>query len=185
MSVFVYNLLMTSKNDLRPVWLLDVDGVLNSLGGAPNPRSLKLGTAKQKYLKTKSGTYRLRVNNDLVDFVNRMNDSDLVEVRWCTTWSDEANTVFAPAFGFPQLLVGAKPPTDTGRWDDYNWKSNAARRVLNSGRRLVWTDDDAIPSWFDEEVSSYSKGHLLVRPNPEVGLTPADCAGIEKFLLNT
>lgn len=173
---------MTNIKDLRPVWLLDVDGVLNSIGRAPNPQSLRLGTTKQEYLKTNSGTYRLRVDNHLVDFVNRMNESDLVEVRWCTTWSDEANTIFAPAFGFPQLLVGAKPPKDTGRFDDYNWKSNAARGVLNSGRRLVWTDDDAIPSWFDEEVASYSQGHLLVRPNPEVGLTLANCEAIEKFL---
>ena len=182
----VYTLTMDTldKNDKRPVWLLDVDGVLNSLSSAPNPKELRRGEAVQKYLRTNSGaTFRLRVHNDLVAFVNRMHESGLVDIRWATTWTDQANTVFAPAFGFPQLPVWSRPPEETGRFDDHNWKTTAALRVVHNGRKLVWTDDEAIPDYFDDLVADVSKGHLLVRPNDQVGLTLADCELIEAFLL--
>lgn len=172
-------------NDTRPVWLLDIDGVLNALSEAPNPQSLRLGTAKQEYLKTNSGTFRLRVNNYLVDFVNRMHESGLVEIRWCTTWSDEAASIFAPAFGFPEFSVGARPGWETGRFDDHNWKSNAARGVIRSGRRLIWTDDEAIPDGFPEEIASHSFGHLLIFPDEREGLTLENCASIESFILRS
>jgi hypothetical protein len=171
--------------DLRPVWLLDIDGVLNAMSEAPNPQSLRMGTAKQKYLKTNSGTFRLRVNNYLVDFINRMHESELVEIRWCTTWSDEAVSVFAPAFGFPEFSVGARPGWESGRFDDYNWKPNAARGVIRDGRRLIWTDDEAIPEGFSEEIAPYSFGHLLIFPNEKVGLTLENCESIEKFILRS
>ena len=174
------------SNDTRPVWLLDVDGVLNSLSSSPNPKELRRGEAVQKYLKTNSGpTFRMRVHNDLVAFVNRMHSSGLVDIRWATTWTDQANTVFAPAFDLPQLPVWSRPPEETGRFDDHNWKTGGALRVVHAGRKLIWTDDEAIPDNFDELVEDVSKGHLLVRPDEAVGLTLADCKLIEDFIMNT
>ena len=173
-------------NDSRPVWLLDVDGVLNSTSSVPNPKELRRGEMVQKYLRTNSGaTFRMRVHKDLVAFFNRMHASGLVDIRWATTWTDQANTIFAPAFDLPQLPVWARPPEETRRLDDHNWKTSSALEVIHAGRKLIWSDDEAIPDGFEDLIKNVSKGHLLVKPNSNLGLTPSECALIEEFIVNS
>jgi hypothetical protein len=54
--------------------------------------------------------------------------------------------------------------------------------VVRGGRRLVWTDDDAIPigGEFVDELGA--AGALLIRPAKNRGLQPADMDAIEAFV---
>ena len=61
-------------------------------------------------------------------------------------------------------------------------KLAAARRILAEGRRLVWTDDTAVPASgpLVNELTAGGRG-LLIRPHPRRGLRPRDLARIEAF----
>lgn len=68
--------------DHRPVWLLDVDGVINASrpgwGAAPHH-----GTA------TAAGmSFRIRWAPALAKRIRALHESGRVEIRWCSTWCD-------------------------------------------------------------------------------------------------
>lgn len=157
-----------------PVWLLDVDGVLNASrpgwGGPPRTRNA-----------TSNGVgYRIRWSPALLDRVRALHLSGRVEIRWCTTWCPDADQLEA-LFGLPVLprvwstpLFGEKAATA---------KLAAAREVLSSGRALVWADDTEVPldGPVREELLSAGPA-LLLRPTPARGLQPADVDAIDTFL---
>jgi hypothetical protein len=162
--------------DHRPVWLLDVDGVLNAdkPGWGAAPRRV------QVFSHHVSREFTIRFAPDLIERVRRINRDGLVEIRWCTTWcgdTDGLEKVFVlPAFG--------------ASWTDYydgdaarQAKLAAARAVLADGRRLVWTDDSEVPEDGDVHDELTKAGNaLLIRPDARYGLQPADLDAIEAFV---
>ncbi|MER7283651.1 hypothetical protein ABT369_55445 [Dactylosporangium sp. NPDC000244] len=158
-----------------PVWLLDVDGVINTRRPAWGAR-LSRGTARSEGVD-----WPMRWAPGLIDRVRRLHGEGLVEVRWCTTWCADADALERlfglPAFG-RALGAGALDGVD----DTDAVKLAAARRVVAGGRRLVWTDDTAVPragAVFDE-LTGGGAG-LLIRPHPRRGLRPRDLDRIEAF----
>lgn len=186
---------------MRPLVLLDVDGVLNAVGpltGDPaqgwddwqTGRACALGRA-----------WPIRWSPGLVARVLAWRERG--EVSWLTTWGHEANRGLAPLLGLPQLPVAgtaddpegtatsaagdtlasvtpAAPDELTGRW----WKFDVVRRVLRAepDRPLVWLDDDlgAVPG-----VAAWTRAHatcLLLAPDRREGLTPGDADAVEAFL---
>ncbi|WP_433066693.1 hypothetical protein [Dactylosporangium sp. CS-033363] len=152
-----------------PVWLLDVDGVVNTrrpLWGA----ELRRGTARSEGVD-----WPIRWAPALVDRIRWLHGEGIVEVRWCSTWCADADAL-ERLFGLPALgrAFGAGAPDGA--------KLAAARGVLASGRRLVWTDDVEVPRDGPVlgELTAGGKG-LLIRPHPRRGLRPRDLARIEAF----
>lgn len=159
-----------------PVWLLDVDGVINAFAD-----DLGWGEASQSGQARSAGrTYTLYWAQPLIDRIRCMHESGLVEVHWCTTWCPDANEL-------EQLW---ELPEFTRSWtEDINGfpairaKVEAADRVLAQGRRLVWTDDDVTPlpgSIHYEELTAAGRA-LLIAPNYRVGLQPEHLDAIEAF----
>ncbi|MEU7870807.1 HAD domain-containing protein [Dactylosporangium sp. NPDC049140] len=156
-----------------PVWLLDVDGVINV-------------RRPQWHAQPHHGTafsagmgWRMRWAPQLIARIRALHRTGAAEVRWCTSWCAEADQLERlfrlPAFGraFPDETPG------DGR------KLAAARAVLAEGRRLIWTDDAEVPVP-QEEPELYSEltagGHaLLIRPHERDGLRPAHLDQIEAF----
>ncbi|HYY11923.1 MAG TPA: hypothetical protein VE781_13375 [Kineosporiaceae bacterium] len=69
----------------------------------------------------------------------------------------------------------------TAREVHLHLKRAAAERTLAEGRRLVWTDDDAIPeAWLARE--DLAGRALLVAPRPGRGLQPEHLDLIEAFV---
>lgn len=147
-----------------PVWLLDVDGVLNAnragWGGPPTSRSIMAF----------DNSWRMRFAPALMAAIRDL--STVVEVRWATTWAGHipdlsrvfALPEFAPAFAMPdgrptQELIAPL-------------KLTAALDVVESGRRLIWTDDDAIPEAGPDRGRLDAAGALLIAPKPSRGLRP-------------
>lgn len=172
----------------KPLWLIDIDGVLNAYKYSRRKPNTWLWGEEVHNLRlvTDYGIFAVWVAEGLVRFLSDIHASGLVDMQWCTTWADEANTVFAPAFNLPELPVAAHPDETI-----LAWKHRAAIDASERGRRLIWTDDDAIDKGAKLKVKNNLANHshltvekdlLLIIPNPKVGLTPADCRSIAAFV---
>ncbi len=170
----------------RPVWLLDIDGVVNALARGPVAGSWPADQWVQHVVPADipgSGRMVLPifVARPVLDFVARVVETGAAEVIWHSTWREAAVSDLAPVLGLPVLPISHAPEW-TQRPELTWWKLPAARRVIESGRRLVWTDDDiaVVP----EQVGDLAArpDTLLISPNPYTGLTPADLAAIADFI---
>ncbi len=161
----------------KPVWLLDVDGVVNTTrpgGGAPPRRSLV-------WSGTDNTSYTMRWSPLLVDRIRSLHTGGRVEVRWCTTWCPEAERL-ERLWRLPELAraLDADPmPRGAQCWP---LKLDAAWSVLAEGRRLIWTDDEALPPPGPERDELTADGRaLLIAPRANRGLQSTDLHLIEKF----
>jgi hypothetical protein len=167
--------------DQRVVWLLDVDGVLAVERPDPHVHArhrLRAGGWPVDVWIAPEAVARIRIIVERYD----------LRLAWLTTWGREAADVLAPQIRLPTAEVLA-PPDDGSRtaaqpgdplglpW----WKEEAARRFLatEAPRALVWTDDDITDAVRTEASARWGISHLLLAPNPGVGLTDAELDRIE------
>jgi len=156
----------------QPVWLMDVDGVLNvnrpGWGAAP-----RRGRAFADSVE-----WPMRWAPRLLARVRLIHVSGAAEVRWCTTWCQHADQL-ERLFGLPALARVFS--TDAEVTDSA--KVTAARAVIAEGRPLIWTDDTAVPRSgpLHEELTAAGRG-LLVRPVPSRGLQPGDLDRVDEFV---
>jgi hypothetical protein len=149
-----------------PVWLLDVDGVLNAT------RPGWGGPGLARHVSVDGCTLKLRWEPKAIGCVRLLHMAGVVEVRWCTTWCPWAGTLEA-LWHLPTLeRTWAEPQPDT--WEA---KLAAAQAMLDSGRRLVWTDDDLTAG----DLPDVDGRALLIRPLPRRGLRPEHLHEIEQF----
>lgn len=111
---------------MRPLVLLDVDGVVNALTGAVPVSFKAMG-------------YPIRMPDYMPGLVQKLVAHN--EVMWCTTWRNDANTHLTRYLGIEPLAV-----VDDGTEDRYvDWKVAAARpyvrKALMDGRRVCWIED--------------------------------------------
>lgn len=168
-----------------PVWLLDIDGVINALARGSVRGSFPRDDWRRVLVETdlpELGRMLLpiRTARPVLDFVRTVHETGTAEVRWHSTWRTAALTDLTPALGLPVIPISIAP-----EWTDRPsgwWKLPAAQRVVASGRRLVWTDDD-IAVYLDEigDLAARSDA-LLISPDPVTGLQADDLARIEAFL---
>lgn len=156
-----------------PVWFADIDGVL-----APMDR--RQTGLTYRVVETDGWQGSVIVAVEIIRRFRALTMSGLVEVRWLTSWEQEAADHFAPKVGLPPLRVHtvADSLAPAGTW----WKQGVVERFLaGSERRVIWTDD---------ELADYGAGvplgeqHrcLVIEPEPTVGLILADLARIEAWL---
>ena len=143
--------------------------------------------------------YKLIDGIEIAMFTTRRSDGALVsrpmanqertgaaEVIWHSTWREAAVSDLAPVLGLPTLPISHAPEW-TQRPELIWWKLPAARRVVESGRRLVWTDDDiaVVPDQVGDLDARPDT--LLISPDPHTGLTAdqlraiADFVGLDEF----
>lgn len=156
----------------KPLWFLDIDGVVNAL----RPRN---GLSATK-ARTSGETWPIHWSAEVVQLINTCHRSGLAEVRWLTTWEQDAHLSLAPAVGldpFPSYDI----PNGSSRhgW----WKADVVADVIGAERRpFVWTDDDLAVEDVAEMVDRLGVDHLLVAPDPDLGLTSADLRSVVDFL---
>lgn len=165
------------EGDQRPVWLLDVDGVINAnnpgWGAAPRRRSV--------WSSTLSREFTIRWAPSLLTEIRRIHRAGEVEIRWCTTWCGDTK----------ELERSLHLPAFEPCWTEYRngragaeAKLAAARAVLAEGRPLIWTDDHEVPleSW-DLHAELMAAGTaLLIRPDERRGLQPEHIAAIDTWV---
>lgn len=151
---------------MRPLLLLDVDGVLNP-AGRPTPdfrryRCTIGGAVYTVHLNQRHGTRLLELALETG-----------AELVWATTWEQHANEWIAPRLGLPTL-----PVIEMGRDDGVSERGEMfkTRRVAEyvGDRPFVWFDDQVYQE--DDEYLRERRGltdFLLVHVPPNVGLTSA------------
>lgn len=175
-----------------PVLLLDVDGVLNVPVKKP-PVPWTWADWNWSPSASWGGPFSIGWATPVVEFLTRIHDAGLVEIRWHTTWQADAQSV-ADLVGLPTFPIADAPEwAMAGRYTaqairesrpDW-WKLPAAERVVQEeGRPLIWCDDD-----IHSELARYGWGEylddvpvLLVCPEPKFGLEPRHFRRIERFL---
>ena len=185
----------------QPVVLLDVDGVLNAIGGSRAWADWRHGFATAE-----GRDFPITWSPSVVAAVRSWRD--VADVQWLTTWGSDANVSLRHLLDLPELPVAgtyddvdgpgiaqgdpnpqagahasvapAAPDGLTGRW----WKFDVVRRLVRAEplRRLVWIDDDLagqreVREWMRREARC-----LLVAPDPRSGLVPEHLRSVEDFL---
>jgi len=186
---------MDGSPDPRTVWLLDVDGVLNATRRGRDTSvwpTWRTGRARASDV-----TWPITWAPPVTQAIRRVHAAGRTDIRWLTTWLEDANYSLGPLLGLPALPVLDEPDDDTqaargphgflgsraGAPTDW-WKLTAARRLLDPqpDRPLVWTDDDL--AWEDGArawAESRSGPTLLIAPDTDTGLAPEHIAAIEEF----
>lgn len=162
----------------KPIWLLDIDGVLNALTDRDTLEHPHWTDLVKKPVRTSFDVeYDLVMSTTVVNFVKDQAAAG-TDIQWATTWQSDANMFVAPAFGLPVLPVGA----EALGMSDYHYKERAALAAIDAGRPLIWTDDDAIRRVVRMEIEESDVPHLLIEPDPRLGLTPAHLDAIAAFI---
>jgi len=186
-------------NTDAPVWLLDVDGVINTSNrSALNSDWTKMSSGGA----CANGTeYLINWSPYLIDRIRTIHAEGLAEIRWSTTWVTDTASL-EQLLRLPKFPLGFEmEPYPSGRRLQSEWhelvrvrKANAARDVIRSGRRLVWTDDQIImgahagsallyeiPAFTGVEI--HPGQALIISPDHRVGLQPSEVDRIEEFCL--
>jgi hypothetical protein len=178
---------------LPPVWLLDVDGVLNAATKKPDRNVWPTDQWVHGRASDGRREFSILFARPVADFVRRVHDEGRAEIRWHTTWQHEAAAV-GKLLGLPDFPVQKAPEfaePDVGLVDGELvrrpwWKIGAALRVVeDEGRALVWTDDDAVAFSLDRATRyrlTSAKPCLIVAPSSTTGLTPKHLRQIDEFL---
>ncbi len=162
--------------DPRPIWLLDVDGVLNAVslrspdGAWPQRRT---GTARAE-----GRAYRITFAPHLMAGIRDLHERCALEVRWLTTWAYDANRELRALLDLPEFPVVGEPGGPAA-W----WKLPLAQQVALEERPIIWTDDDL--SYSPEALvwlAALPQPTLAIAPEPDVGLRPVDLVTIETFV---
>jgi hypothetical protein len=156
-----------------PVLYLDVDGVLNVLGGGGDWEDFELHHVTVNV----GATYSLWLSRSMGRLLRDLG----IEIRWATTWADEANEKISPLVDLPtDLTVTCRPSLS---WSRFKWAAIEAE-VEKERRPFVWIDDEAIPS--QTEVREWATGLgvrcLLIKPDPYMGIRQDDIRLIEEFI---
>ncbi|MBF9129500.1 hypothetical protein I0C86_11055 [Plantactinospora sp. S1510] len=170
-----------------PVWLLDIDGVLNAVTKTPDPNVWPLDRWSRGEASDGETEWPILFARPVADFLRQVHEEGRAEIRWHTTWQQEAGAVGKlldlPAFPVqpsPEWAVQLRGETE--EW----WKIGAALRVAEAeGRSLVWTDDDAGSRHLRRRVRARLTSVvpcLIVVPSPRAGLTPKHLRKIDAFL---
>lgn len=169
-----------------PVWLLDIDGVVNACTRKPDRNVWPLDQWRSVRVAVGDHSLPVLAAQPVVDFIRRVHEEGQAEIRWHTTWQKDAACIEA-ALGMPSLPVQDCPEFTDRHLRDAWFKLAAAERVvMEEGRSLIWTDDDL--GWelrgagrtidLLREVAPI----LTISPDDRTGLTPKHLRLIAEFV---
>lgn len=145
----------------KTIVYIDVDGVINSFHKAE-----KTGwTGEWKWASVNG--YIIHWYTDLIDALHELDSRDDVEMKWLTTWQDDAVTQLSPALGIKGTEWEVMyVPEGEELFDRFSWwKLHAIKDDIAKHRpdKVVWIDDD-----FKYERNAIG----WVEDNPEINLLP-------------
>lgn len=188
---------MTEPKSDVPVWLLDIDGVVNANADRPDRRIWPTWVTAE-VANLQGFTFPMLASTDVIAFLTRVHEQGVAEIRWHTTWQQRALEV-GDALGLPRFAVQPIPQPavpdgqpvglDTSTNSSFGagwWKYPVAEHVVSvEERRLIWTDDDASLRLGSDELERLGDS-LVIAPIAEAGLTAehldliAEYCGVER-----
>jgi hypothetical protein len=164
---------------VTPVWLLDIDGVVNAFQRQPRG-----AWPKRSWMRVRVRNFEIVAAAPVVAFLRQVHREGLAEVRWHTTWQDWAPEVGA-ALALPVFPVQDAPEFHDPAYigvDAPWWKIPAVKRVVEQEQRpVVWTDDD-LDLDRPLDIDTTRAPLLAVVPDVMTGLDRADLDRIRTFL---
>jgi Swiss Army Knife RNA repair-like protein len=162
---------------VRPLLLLDIDGVLNPWAAPTCPP----GYVEHRFRAGWRRTRQAWLCPEHGPALRGLADRTGAELAWATNWTHDANTTVGAALGLPALPVieFAGPHTDSGP----EWKFRAVARFAYD-RPLAWLDDDfdLRPTAKAAFLARRDPPTLLVPVHPATGLTAAELTTVEDWL---
>jgi hypothetical protein len=167
-----------------PVWLLDIDGVVNPAVGPNRPPSHVWPVPE--WVEARAAGLRVLAARPVLDFIRSAHKTGRAEIRWHTSWQERAGE-FGYALGLPAFPVQEAPEyhrrDDRGRVGDSWWKLPTVWRLLAEGRRALWTDDDASMDLRPEQRATLgAAGCHVISPDPVAGLCRRHLRMIDEYL---
>lgn len=170
----------------RPVWFLDIDGVINVIPSNRNNVKQPHYKIWKKWESIFIEGFPIIYSPELIDGINQI--SHIVDIVWLTTWREKAVSLFAPAVGlndFPaqdssgsHIVRSGHLLTPQERW----WKLNAVMEDVSTYRRpVIWTDDLITT----KNIGNFIKKHAKIYDVPMKTITPYGSLGLEPHHLNS
>ncbi|MEU8003466.1 hypothetical protein AB0B66_20105 [Catellatospora sp. NPDC049111] len=174
-----------------PIWLLDIDGVINAVTDLPDRRVWR----GHQWVRTAAASnedieWPILAATPVLDFLRRVHEQGRAEIWWHSTWQHNSVNV-GTALGLPSWPVRDCPEfvsmdavlasplvTRKHTW----WKLPAALRVLDEGRPLLWTDDDVRHQLRAADTRRWGNRALVLAPPVQAGLTPRQLRRIDRWL---
>ena len=154
------------------ILMLDVDGVISLFGfdrASPPPGEFRLVDGVMHFLSGTAGPLLTAL-------------SERFELVWCTGWEDKANDYLPSFLGLPGPLPFLTFDHAIERTHAH-WKLDAIDAYAGPDRPLAWIDDA-----LDEDCERWAAARRgptrLVRTDPMIGLTEADCTALIEWGLS-
>ena len=153
---------------VRPLLLIDVDGVLNPLGVGPD-------LVPPGFVAHRLDGLRVLLAPDHGAWLASLTDEfDLV---WSTSWEHDADRLIAERIGLPRGMPVISFTSQTG------WTTKLHDVIRFVGDRPVAWIDDALGEDEHEWASSRGVPTLLIQTNHRIGLTRAHVDRLREFAL--
>ncbi|MFB6611812.1 HAD domain-containing protein [Agromyces sp. NPDC056379] len=166
---------------------LDIDGVLSSPGSADvwGGELQRATVSVAPYARAHEAQVVVEWSPNAIDAIRRIAARPDVEVAWFSTWGGQSHSVFAPLVNLPQIRYAVLPPDNalalTGAW---KYVAIADEIYRGSPPLIVIDDqlDDSVLAGIRARARGLGSRFHVVRPDPEVGITPEDVERIVAWI---
>jgi hypothetical protein len=166
---------------MQPLILLDVDGVINIVGGLGQPgiKSAMVGKV--------NGKFRIDWDPELVHSIHRW--SHLAELRWLTSWDEEAIQCLTPALQLPLFPLAPMRGATAAPVQTSKFAVVKHCLLAQPDQPVIWIDDcvyDECRVHSEEDLSFFRTrpGFLVIAPNSFDGLMSTERDRVDQFLAN-
>lgn len=122
--------------------------------------------------------YKMEWNSRLIDAYNSMD----IELVWATTWREDAHAV-GTLMGLKHVGRVLHPLSGRTTFPSLEWKLAAILSEQQSNPSpFIWVEDEIphLSHWEREALSEF--GGLLIAPDPNLGVSPAQVEEIREYI---
>lgn len=123
--------------------------------------------------------YKMEWNERLIEAYNELD----VELVWATTWREDARTVgeLMKITHTPQRVLHPLSGKTTFPSIEWKWAAILQEQELDPSPFIAVDDEwDGVTTFMREALES--RGGLLISPDPNLGMTPADIKKMQEYI---